>query len=83
MSLFDDLTDHPIQLVLDRGFYKAENVLLMCQENITIIQGAKCSVKYVKEALSQLAPTMERHTHYDAATNLYAQKLSINQVFKA
>lgn len=83
MSLFDDLTDHPIQLVLDRGFYKAENVLLMCQENITFIQGAKCSVKYVKEALSQLVPTMERHTHYDAATNLYAQKLSINQVFKA
>ena len=40
-------------------------------------------MKYVKEALSQLAPTMERHTHYDAATNLYAQKLSINQVFKA
>lgn len=83
MSLFDNITDRPIQLVLDRGFYKAENVLLMCQENITFIQGAKRSLKYVKEALSQLAPTMERHTNYDASTNLYAQKLSINQVFKA
>lgn len=83
MSLFDDLTDRPIQLVLDRGFYKADNVLLMCQERITFIQGAKLSVKYVKEALSQLAPTMECHSHYDVASNLYAQQLSINQVFKA
>lgn len=83
MSLFDNLTDRPIQLVLDRGFYKADNVLLMCQEGITFIQGAKLSVKYVKEALSHLAPTMERHSHYDAATNLYAQHLAIHHVFKA
>lgn len=83
MSLFDELTDRPIQLVLDRGFYKADNILLMCQEGITFIQGAKVSVKYVKEALSQLAPTMERHTHYDVSTNLYAQQISINHVFKA
>lgn len=53
MSLFDELTDRPIQLVLDRGFYKAENILLMCREGITFIQGAKVSLKYVKEALSQ------------------------------
>lgn len=68
---------------LDRGFYKADNILLMCQEGITFIQGAKVSVKYVKEALNQLAPTMERHTHYDVSTNLYAQQISINHVFKA
>ena len=83
MSLFDELTDRPIQLVLDRGFYKAENVLLMCQEGITFIQGTKVSLKYVKEALSQLAPTMERHEHYDISTQLYHQQLPINQVFKA
>lgn len=83
MSLFDDLTDRPIQLVLDRGFYKAENILLMCQEGITFIQGAKVSVNYVKEALSQLAPTMERYFHYDGATQLYSQSLAIPQVFKA
>lgn len=83
MSLFDELTDRPIQLVLDRGFYKAENILLMCREGITFIQGAKVSLKYVKEALSQLAPTMEHPQHYDGATNLYRQQLTINQVFKA
>lgn len=83
MSLFDELTDRPIQLVLDRGFYKAENILLMCREGITFIQGAKVSLKYVKEALSQLAPTMEHPQHHDGATNLYRQQLTINQVFKA
>lgn len=83
MGLFDELTDRPIQLVLDRGFYKEDNVLLMCQENITFIQGAKMTVNYVKEALKQIEPTMERHSNYHVSSNLYTQQLAINHVFKA
>ncbi len=80
--MFDELTDRPIQLVLDRVFYKAENILWMCREGIPFIQGTNVSLKYVKEPLSQLAPTMEYYQHYDGATNLYSQHLTINQEFK-
>lgn len=68
MSLFDESNDHPIQLVIEHGFYKAETILLVCHGGVIFIHATKVSVKYVKEALNQLDPTIECHQHYDGVT---------------
>jgi transposase len=66
-----------IKVVLDRGFYSAENINALYREHMKFLIGARRSLKPVQANLDKLRDTMRNWTHYSAVYQLYARCVPI------
>lgn len=60
----DFLNLKKIHLVMDRGFYSAENINELYKEHHKFIIGAKLSLKFVKEQLDSVRQSLREWTNY-------------------
>lgn len=82
-GLFDGLERKNIRLVMDRGFYSQENVVQLCQENMTFILGSKLSLKYVQNAINSVIDDLDDYQYYLPSYALYAREIHLKSVFPA
>lgn len=67
-----------IKLVMDRGFYSAENINGLYQNHIKFLIGVKMSLKYVEKELDSARATMQNWSNFNAQYNLYTSTSMIN-----
>jgi len=68
----DFLNLKKVHLVMDRGFYSAENINELYKEHHKFIIGAKLSLKYVKEQLDSVRHSLREWTNYSENHEVFA-----------
>lgn len=69
---FDLLGYGNVSMVMDRGFYSADNVTAMYRKRHKFLMGAGCSLKYVKEYINEIRGKKENYENYLSGHTLYA-----------
>jgi len=68
----DFLNLKKIHLVMDRGFYSAENINSLYREHYKFLIGAKLSLKFVKEQLAAVRDSIRDWTNYNETHEVFA-----------
>jgi len=67
-----------VKLVMDRGFYSAENVNELYKNHLKFLIATKTSLKFVKTELDKVRESMRTWTNYSQKYDLYAVTTPIN-----
>lgn len=62
-----------VKLVLDRGFYSADNINDLYKHHHKFLIGAKLSLSWVKNKLESIRGSLKTRQNYDPETSLFAQ----------
>lgn len=73
----DFLNLKKIHLVMDRGFYSAENINNLYREHYKFLIGAKLSLKFVKEQLDSVRDSIRDWTNYNETHEVFATCIPI------
>jgi len=68
----DVLGFHKVKMVMDRGFYKAENINGLYKDHIKFLIGAKISLTYIREALDEAYDDIRSFENYSLNHDVYA-----------
>lgn len=68
----DFLGLNKLHLVMDRGFYSAENINGLYKEHHKFLIGAKTSLKYVKEQIDAVRESIREWTNYNERHEVFA-----------
>ena len=68
----DFLSLKKIHLVMDRGFYSAENINSLYREHYKFLIGAKLSLKFVKDKLDSIRGSIRDWTNYSEKHEVFA-----------
>jgi transposase len=66
-----------IKVVLDRGFYSADNINNMYKHHLKFLIGSKLSLKFVKANLDKVRDKMRNWNYYNQTHQLYTYTLPI------
>lgn len=77
LSDIDFLDYGKVKLVMDRGFYSEENINGLFHEHLKFIVATKTNLRYVKDAIDSVKPTIGNWSNYDPDQNLYITSQSI------
>lgn len=72
LSDLDFLNLNKVYLVMDRGFYSAENINSLYQEHQKFLIGARVSLKYVKEQIDTVRDSIREWTNYNERHEVFA-----------
>ena len=61
-----------IHLVMDRGFYSAENINALYQEHYKFLMGARLSLRFVKQQLDAFRHSLRDWSRYNEGHDVYA-----------
>jgi len=70
-----------IKLVMDRGFYSADNINDLYKNHLKFLIATKCSLKMVKTELDAVRDTMRNWNYYSRAYDLYAFSQSVKWAY--
>lgn len=70
-----------VKLVMDRGFYSEANVNALYKDHYKFILAAKTSLKFVRQALDTIRPTIKHWKKYDASSELYMHSETIEWAY--
>jgi transposase len=73
----DFLSLRKVHLVMDRGFYSAENINELYKEHHKFLMGAKLSLAYVKEQLEATRSSMREWNNYNERHEVFAVSVPI------
>ena len=74
----DGLNPGNIRVVMDRGFYSAQNTDDLYNSQHSFIMGAKISLKYIQAVLDSQRATFEQFENYDAESALFIKRRRID-----
>jgi len=66
-----------IKLVMDRGFYSADNINNLFKNHLKFLIAARLSLRIVHNGLDAVRESMRRWTHYSPEYDLYAYSLPV------
>lgn len=66
-----------IKLVMDRGFYSADNINALYRNHLKFLIAAKPSLKIVKKGLDSVRESIRNWNHYNPTYDLYAYAIPI------
>ncbi len=67
----DVLGYEKIKLVMDRGFYSADNINALYKNHLKFIVGANTTLSYAKEYIREIGNNKDSFEHYDANYEMY------------
>lgn len=67
----DALGYEKVKLVMDRGFYSADNINALYKNHLKFIVGANTALSYAKEYIRDMADSKDSFEHYNADCDLY------------
>lgn len=60
-----------VKLVMDRGFYSADNINAMYRQHLEFLIGGKLSLKLIKVKLEEVRGSIVKRSNYSSAHNVY------------
>ena len=67
----DVLGYEKIKLVIDRGYYSADNINALYKEHLKFLCGTSTALKFAKDYIREVGPDKDRYEHYNSDLELY------------
>lgn len=71
LSELDVLGYEKVKLVMDRGYYSADNINAMYKEHLKFLCGTSTTLKFAKEFIREIGADKDRYEHYNSDLELY------------
>ena len=78
LNKLDVLGYEKVKLVMDRGYYSAENVNALYKERLKFLFGASTTLKVAKDYIREIGADKDRYEHYDSNLELYVFSKTID-----
>ncbi|MBR5757687.1 MAG: IS1634 family transposase [Thermoguttaceae bacterium] len=78
LNKLDVLGYEKVKLVMDRGYYSAENVNALYKERLKFLFGASTTLKITKDYIREIGADKDRYEHYDSNLELYVFSKTID-----
>ena len=67
----DVLGYEKIKLVIDRGYYSADNINALYKEHLKFLCGTSTALRFAKDYIREIGPDKDRYEHYNSDLELY------------
>ena len=67
-----------VKLVMDRGFYSAENINCLYQNHLKFLVSAKVSLKFIRMELDKIRNTIRTRANYNSVYHIYSHTAMIS-----
>ena len=71
LSELDVLGYEKVKLVMDRGYYSADNINAMYKEHLKFLCGTSTTLKFAKDFIREIGADKDRYEHYNSDLELY------------
>lgn len=71
LSELDVLGYEKVKLVMDRGYYSADNINALYKEHLKFLCGTSTTLKFAKDFIYEIGPDKDRYEHYNSDLELY------------
>jgi len=67
----DVLGYEKVKLVMDRGYYSADNINALYKDHLKFLCGTSTALSFVKSFIREIGADKDRYEHYDSSLELY------------
>lgn len=71
LSELDVLGYEKVKLVMDRGYYSADNINVLYKEHLKFLCGTSTTLKFAKDFIREIGSNKDRYEHYNSDLELY------------
>lgn len=71
LSELDVLGYEKVKLVMDRGYYSADNINVLYKEHLKFLCGTSTTLKFAKDFIREIGSNKDRYEHYNSNLELY------------